>query len=176
MCWLSADHADQILQAEAGQRLGIRKVHGCSWVVRESDLPTQGPTPVCLMDRTTVLFRFSEVQQVTLHAAPEAAAVFRMLKAPKRDVFQFSDGRTVAIDALPADLIFDVLEVPGMEDLSSVLKKDYPEIEVSEAASGRKSLLERASCGSSSATTLWCVCEKCVLVVTVDCGGRTAPD
>jgi hypothetical protein len=143
MCWYSAGHADEILQAEAGQRLGICTVHGSSWVVRESDLQKQRPTPVCLIDRTTVLFRFSEVQQVTLQAAPDAEAVFRMLKKPKRDVFQFSDGYEVAIDALPADLIFDVLEVLGREDLSALLKEHYAEIEVSEAASGRKSLLER---------------------------------
>jgi len=143
MCWYSADHADEMLQAEAGQRLGIRKVHGCSWIVRESDLQKQRPTPVCLIDRTTVLFRFSEVQQVTLQAAPDAEAVFRMLKKPKRDVFQFSDGYEVAIDALPAGLIFDVLVMPGREHLSAVLKKGGAEIVVSEGTSGRKSLLER---------------------------------
>ncbi len=145
MCWYSADHADEMLQAEAGQRLGIRKVHGCSWIVRESDLHTPGPTPVCLIDRTTVLFRFSEAQQASLQAAPEAEAVFRMLKAPKRDIFQFSDGREVAIDALPADLIFDVLVMPGREHLSAVLKKGGAEIVVSEGTSGRRSLLERVS-------------------------------
>jgi hypothetical protein len=143
MCWYSANHADEILQAEAGQRLGIRTVHGSSWVVRESDLQKQRPSPVCLIDRTTVLFRFSEIQQVTFQAAPEVKAVFRMLKGPKRDVFQFPDGREVAIDALPADLIFDVLAVPGSEDLSALLKEDYAEVEVLEPASRRKSLLER---------------------------------
>src|SRR5258708_34752456 len=64
MCWYSADLADEILQAEAGQRLGIRKLYQSSWIVRESDLRTQRPTPVCLIDRTTVLFRFSEAQQL----------------------------------------------------------------------------------------------------------------
>jgi hypothetical protein len=143
MCWLSADHADEILQAETGQRLGIRKVHGVNWVVRESDLEKQRPTPVCLLDRTTVLFRFPEVQQITLRAAPEAEAVFRMLKAPKRDVFQFSDGREVAVNALPVDLVFDVLEVPGSENLSALLKEDDMRIKAPEATSGRKSLRER---------------------------------
>ena len=143
MCWYSADHADEMLQAEAGQRLGIRKVHGCNWVVRESELHTPGPTPVCLIDRTMVVFRFSEAQQACLKAAPEAEAVFRMLQAPKRDIFQFSDGREVAIDALPAGLIFDVLVMPGSEHLSAVLKKGGAEIVVSEGTSGRKSLLER---------------------------------
>jgi hypothetical protein len=145
MCWYSADHADKILQAEAGQRLRIREVHGSNWAVRESELYTPRPCPVCLIDRTTVLFRFSEAQQLTLQAAPEAEAVFRMLKAPKRDVFQFSDGHEVSINALPADLMFDVLVVPGREHLSAVLKRDDTETAVSEEASGRKSWLERAS-------------------------------
>jgi hypothetical protein len=113
MCWYSTDLSKDILQAEAGQRVGIRKVHGCSWVVRESDLHKQNPTPVCLIDETTVLFRFPELEQVTSNAAPEAKAVFRMLTRPKRDVFQFSDGREVGIDTLPSDLIFDILSVPG---------------------------------------------------------------
>ena len=81
MCWYSADHADQILQAEAGQRLGIRKVHGCSWAVRESDLHTPKPIPVCLIDRTTVLFRFPELEQAASHAAPEAKALLKENRA-----------------------------------------------------------------------------------------------
>jgi hypothetical protein len=143
MCWFSVDRTDEILQAESGQRLGIGKVHGSSWVVRESDLEKQRPAAICLLDRTKVLFRFSEAQQATLHAAPEAEAVFRMLKTPTQDVFQFSDGREMAIDALPAGLIFDVLEVPGQENLSAVLKKGHAEAEVSGAEAKRKSLLGR---------------------------------
>jgi len=143
MCWFSIDRGDEILQAEAGQRLGIREVHGSGWVVRESDLHKQGPTPVCLIDRTTVLFRFSEAQQAKLHAAPDVEAVFRMLKTPKQDIFQFSDGREMAIDALHYGLIFDVLVVPGSEHLSAVLNKGHVGVEVSEAQAERKSLLER---------------------------------
>src|SRR5258708_9192367 len=112
MCWFSADHENEILQAEAGQRLGIRKVHRSSWVVRESDLNKPMPAPVCLLDRTTVLFRSPELPQVTLQAAPEMQAVFRMLDTPKRDVFQFPDWRDVRLDSLPTGVIFDVLEVP----------------------------------------------------------------
>jgi hypothetical protein len=143
MCWYSVDYADKISQAETGQRLGIRKVHGSSWIVRESDLRTQGPTPVCLLDRTTVLFRFSEAQQLSLQAAPEVKAVFHMPNAPQRDVFRFSDGREVSLHALPDDVIFDVLEVPGREDLSAVLKGAHTETEISETATGRKSMLGR---------------------------------
>jgi len=144
MCWYSATHADKILQAEAGQRLGIRKVHGCSWAVRESDLHYARPTPVCMLDQTRVLIRYSEVQQVTLHTAPEAEVVFRMLTKPKRDVFVFDDGREVSLDSLPSNLIFDILEVPGKEDLSAVLKEDGVEEPVAVGISSKRdSLLER---------------------------------
>jgi hypothetical protein len=104
MCWYSADHAESISEAEAGQRLGIRKVHGSRWVVGESDLHELRPTPVCLMDRTRVLFRFSELEQVTLRRPPEAEAIFRMLTRPKCDVFQFSDGRDIAVNSLQENL------------------------------------------------------------------------
>jgi hypothetical protein len=130
MCWFSADREDEILQAEAGQRLGICKVYRTNWVVRESDLTKQRPTPVCMLDGTKILFRFPEASQVELRAAPETKAVFRMLKAPKRDVFQFPDGRELGVDALPAGVIFDVLEVPGKEHMSAVLKEDSAETEV----------------------------------------------
>jgi len=143
MCWYSADHADQILQAEAGQRLVIRKVHGSSWAVRESDLHTPKPVPVCLIDRTTVLFRFPEPQQGNLQGASDAEAVFRMLTAPKRDVFQFSDGREITLGTLPVFLTFDVLEVPGAEILSAVLKQGSATVDVSEPEADRPSLLER---------------------------------
>jgi hypothetical protein len=66
-----------------------------------------------------------------------------MLNTPKRDVFQFSDGRDVGIDALPAGVIFDVLEVPGKEHLSAVLKEDSAQAEVPVAASEVKSVKER---------------------------------
>lgn len=144
MCWYSATHADKILQAESGQRLGIRKVHGCSWAVRESDLHHARPLPVCLLDRTKALIRYSEVQQATMHTAPEAEVTFRMLTKPKRDVFVFSDGHEVSLDSLPSNLIFDILEIPGKEDLSAVLNEDGMEEPVAVgAASKRESLLDR---------------------------------
>ena len=67
------------------------------------------------------MFRFSESQQASLHFGTEAEAVFRMLKKPKRDVFEYSDGRQISLGDLPAGLIFDVLVVPGSEQLSAVL-------------------------------------------------------
>jgi hypothetical protein len=143
MCWYSADHAEKILQAEAGQRLVIRKVHGSSWAVRESDLHQLRATPVCLLDRTRVLFRFSEIEQTSLPAQAETEAVFRMLTKPKRDVFQLSDGRELDVNSLPTNSTFDVLEIPGKEQLSAVLKTERAQREVLATAEKRESLLER---------------------------------
>ena len=47
-----------------------------------------------------------------------------MSKKPKRDVFEFSDGRQITLGDLPAGLIFDVLVVPGSEQLSTVLEME----------------------------------------------------
>jgi hypothetical protein len=97
-----------------------------------------------MLDQTRVLIRYSEVQQVTLHTAPEVEVVFRMLAKPKRDVFVFNDGREVSLDSLPSNLIFDILEVPGKEELSAVLKEDGVEEPVAVGISSkRESLLER---------------------------------
>ena len=122
MCWFSTEYANQIEDAKTGQRLGIKKMQWhTNWVVRETELDDPSPCPVCLIDRTRVLFRLSESQQASLHLSTEAEAVFRMLKRPKRDVFEFSDGRQITLGDLPAGLIFDVLVVPGSEQLSDVL-------------------------------------------------------
>jgi len=113
MCWFSAEHANNIEDAKAGQRLGIKKMHGdANWVVGETDLEAPRPCPVCLIDQTRVLFRFSESQQASLHFGSEAEAVFRMSKHPKRDIFEFADGKQITLGDLPAGLIFDVLAVP----------------------------------------------------------------
>ena len=125
MCWFSIEYANQIEDAKAGQRLGIKQMKWhANWVVRETELESPRPCPVCLIDRTRVLFRFSESQQASLHLGTEAEAVFRMLKQPKRDVFEFSDGRQITLGDLPAGLIFDVLVVPGSEQLSTVLEME----------------------------------------------------
>ena len=122
MCWFSTEYANQIEEAKAGQRLGIKQMHWHSnWVVRETELDAARPCPVCLIDRTRVLFRFSESQQASLHLSTEAEAVFRMLEKPKRDVFEFSDGKQIKLGDLPAGLIFDVLVIPGSEQLSALL-------------------------------------------------------
>ena len=122
MCWFSAEYTNQIVDAKAGQRLGIKGMPWHSnWVVRETELDAPRPCPVCLIDQTRVLFRFSESQQASLHLGTEAEGVFRMLKKPKRDVFEFSDGRQITLGDLPAGLIFDVLVVPGSEQLSALL-------------------------------------------------------
>ena len=134
MCWFSAEHVNKIEEAKAGQRLGIKKMHwDRNWVVGETELDASRPCPVCLNDQTKVLFRFSESQQASLHFGSEAEAVFRMLKRkrPKRDIFEFADGKQITVDDLPAGLIFDVLAVPGdvlavpgSEQLSAVLNME----------------------------------------------------
>ena len=124
MCWYSAEHSGQkLLLAEAGQRLGVRKMHsGHCWVVKESDLEKKCPAPVCLLDGTRTLFRATETEQTILQLGAEPEAVFRMTGKLKRDIFEFQDGRQIEVDQLPAGLIFDVLLVPGREHLSGVLK------------------------------------------------------
>ena len=125
MCWFSTECAKQVEEAKTGQRLGIKQMNWHSnWVVRETELDAPRPCPVCLIDRTRVLFRFSESQQASLHLGTEAEAVFRMSKKPKRDVFEFSDGRQITLGDPPAGLIFDVLVVPGSEQLSTVLEME----------------------------------------------------
>jgi hypothetical protein len=122
MCWFSAEYANHIEQARAGQRLGLKKMHRHSnWVVPESELDALCPTPVCLLDGTKALFRFSETEAGSLHLDSEAEAVFKMLKQPRRDVFEFMDGRQIRLDDMPAGVIFDVLIVPGSEQLSALL-------------------------------------------------------
>lgn len=127
----------------SGQRLVIRKVHETSWAVQEADLEKLRPTPVCLVDRTRVLFRFPEHDETRLAIPPESEAVFRMLSKPKRDVFQFLDGREVDANSLPSNLVFDVLEIPGKEELSELLTDDRGRREEPEPATKRESLLER---------------------------------
>jgi hypothetical protein len=144
MCWYSAEHAGHILEAEAGQRLIVRKVHGSSWAVQETDLEKPRPTPVCLIDQTRVLFRFSEHEELGLATPPASEAVFRMMSKPKRDVFQFLDGREVDANSLPSNLVFDVLEIPGKEELSALLKHEHAPRRENEPATKRESLLERA--------------------------------
>ena len=115
MCWYSAEHAGQnLMQAEAGQRLAVRKMHpGANWVVKESDLEMNSPSPVCLLDGTRAVFRLTEPEQVQLQLPPEPEVVFRMRGNTKRDVFEFSDGHQVEVNQLPTGLLFDVLLVPG---------------------------------------------------------------
>jgi hypothetical protein len=142
MCWYSAEHAGKIAEAEVGQRLVTRKVHGSTWAVQESDVQTSRPTPVCMLDRTKVLFRPAEPEHGNSPVVPESEAVFRMLTKPKRDVFQFSDGREIEANALPANLVFDVLEIPGKEEFSSILKEEHDQ-EASASARKSESLLQR---------------------------------
>jgi len=88
------------------------------------------------------LFRFSESQQASLHFSTEAEAVFRMLKRPKRDIFEFSDGRQITLGDLPSGLIFDVLVVPGSEQLSTLLDME-PAVQHTEEEREKEPLLVR---------------------------------
>ena len=125
MCWFSAERADRIEEASTGQRLAIRRMHwDANWVVRETELETSRPCPVCLKDGTRVLFRFAEGHAAVPKLGCEDDAVFRMLEHPRRDVFEFTDGKQIALADLPAGLIFDVLVVPGSEQLSAVLNTE----------------------------------------------------
>ena len=143
MCWFSTEYANQIEDAKTGQRLGIKKMNWHSnWVVRETELDTPRPCPVCLIDRTRVLFRLSESQQSLLHLGTEAEAVFRMLKLPKRDDFEFSDGRQITLGDLPAGLIFDVLVIPGSEQLATLLDME-PAVHHEEEEGEKESILAR---------------------------------
>jgi hypothetical protein len=143
MCWFSIEYAHHIEDAKTGERLGIKQMHWHSnWVVRETELDAPKPCPVCLVDRTRVLFRFSESQQASLRLSTEAEAVFRMLKRPKRDVFEFSDGRQITLGDLPAGLIFDVLVVPGSEQLSTLLEME-PAVQDEEEERKKEPLLVR---------------------------------
>ena len=143
MCWFSTEYTNQIEEAKAGQRLGIKRMHWHSnWVVRESELDAPRPCPVCLIDRTKVMFRFSESEQAFLRFGAEAEAVFRMLKKPKRDVFEFSDGRQITLGDLPDGLIFDVLVVPGSEQLSDLLDME-PSVQHEEEVREKETFLVR---------------------------------
>jgi hypothetical protein len=123
MCWFSAEYANEIKQAKAGQRLGIRTMHRHrNWVVEESELERPNPCPICLQDRTRVLFRFSEAPQELFQLPADAEAVFKMVKGSKRDIFEFAECRQIALDDLSTGQILDVLAVPGSEQLSDVLE------------------------------------------------------
>lgn len=77
-----------------------------------------------------------------LHIGPEIEATFKMLKCPKRDIFEFADGRRMTLTDLPTGLIFDVLVVPGSEQLSAVLEEKLA-VEAKERAGQEETLLER---------------------------------
>ena len=144
MCWFSAEHASHIADAKAGERLAVRTMTWhANWVVRETELETPKPCPVCLKDRTRVLFRLSEDQQAKLQLGSETEAVFKMLKQPKRDVFAFPDGRQTTVSNLPAGLILDVLVVPGSEELSAVLDMEPAVQEKDEEGKEKEPLLVR---------------------------------
>ncbi len=88
------------------------------------------------------LFPFGRLTRCkqSLHVVTEA--VFRMLKRPKRDVFEFSDGRQITLGDLPAGLIFAVLVVPGSEQLSTLIDME-PAVQHEEEEREKEPLLVR---------------------------------
>jgi hypothetical protein len=85
---------------------------------------------VCLRDGTCVLFRPSELQEASLGIDQETEAAFRMLKHPRRDVFEWPGGREIPVSSLPVGLVFDVMRVPGKEvsDVLSPIEESIPEL------------------------------------------------
>ena len=147
MCWFSVEFENRVEEAKAGQRLAIRTIlrsanWHANWVVYESELQSAKPCPVCLPDQARVLFRFSEDQQTRFQLGAEAEATFKMLKYPKRDIFEFAEGRQITLRDLPSGLIFDVLVVPGSEQLSAVLEEQSG-VEDTEGDNRKESFLEK---------------------------------
>jgi hypothetical protein len=147
MCWFSVEFENRVEEATAGQRLAIRTMMRTAnwhsnWVVRESELETTKPCPVCLPDQSRVLFRFSEDQQMRFQLGSEAEATFKMLKYPKRDIFEFTDHRQITLGDLSSGLIFDVLVVPGSEQLSEVLEEQSA-VQDTEDDTRKENLFER---------------------------------
>jgi hypothetical protein len=150
MCWFSVEYEKHVEEAKPGQRLGIRTMvrstnWHVNWVVCESELRSPKPCPVCVIDDTKVLFRFSENHQESLQVEAEVEAAFKMLKHPKRDVFEFADGRQITLGDLPNGLVFDVLLVPGTERLSDLLgmQVGVRQQKKKEQKSERESFLDR---------------------------------
>ena len=145
MCWFSAEHSGhKLVNAEVGERLSIRQVHGSArWAVRESEITAQKPAAVCLLDGTQVMFRPSEEAQAVLGIQGDSDAVFRMRSNPKRDVFQLSDGRELSMNALPPGLVLDVLVIPGKEPLSAILDESAEPVNDTNATELEESLLSR---------------------------------
>src|SRR5947209_3704038 len=81
MWWFSTEYANQVEEAKTGQRLGIKPMNWHSnWVVPETELDAPRPCPVCLIDRTRVLFRFSESRQASLQLQHRCRGGFQNVK------------------------------------------------------------------------------------------------
>ena len=65
----------------------------------------------------------------------------RGIVVQRRDVFEFTDGRQLSLADLPGGPIFDVLVVPGSEQLSAVLNTESSENDESKRET--ESLLDR---------------------------------
>ena len=132
MCWYSAEYLKEVLQAEAGQRLVLRRMYNhANWAVRECDLTAERPVPVCLRCGARLVLRPSEQQTFVDQIPPDGEVVFRMLENPKRDVFEFPNGRQIEVDTLPSGLVFDVLatcDIDAPSETTQASKRPKPSI------------------------------------------------
>jgi hypothetical protein len=81
---------------------------------------------------------------------------------PKRDVFEFSDGKRITLGDLPDGLIFDVLVVPGSEQFSTLL--DMEPALLHEEEEEKESLLVRLLARIQTRTPIAFDCEEDVVV------------
>src|SRR5262249_57870600 len=65
-----------------------------------------------------------EGSEGSAHLRCEAEALFKMLRTPKRDVFESLARKQIRLDDMPAGVVFDVLVVPGSEQLSAFLTEE----------------------------------------------------
>jgi hypothetical protein len=114
MCWYSSKCAAPPVEAEAGARLAVREMHGFwNWLVSEKDLRARKPTPVCLLDGSSVILRPGEKLRKKWKLASDEKAVFRMDRKAQHDVFIIQDGREFDLNRLPSGLLLDVMSVPS---------------------------------------------------------------
>lgn len=67
-----------------------------------------------------------------------------MLRQPKRDVFEFVNGKQTRLNEMPTGVVFDVLVVPGSEqDSASLIGEPVRQSEVTKEAKEKESFLAR---------------------------------
>jgi len=119
MCWYSSKCAAPPREAEPGDRLALREMHGLwNWLVSEADFRAKKPVPVCLSGGSHVILRSTAKMQKKWNLAPDEKAIFRMDRKTHRDLFMIEDGREFDLNRLPAGLLLDVMSVPAAAESS----------------------------------------------------------